>query len=532
MATIILTLAVVVSLVMKQAHHAAKELRALPENAGKKYSELLSVTIKEAWAMARAGTLDGMGGQKWVSKAEHKKAQPKAKKVRGPNKASKGKASRKSANFTPRPVESTKPEEASVSTPEERLNAAMACVLASPAAEDTPAVIPVVELGQPVDPVTKMEGQIAAGDIDAALRTLYGEVEKACAAPAPAPAPAKKGMTLEHVVKEFVDRAFNLRADACHGLEWYEADHPDESYDECVASYRHSLYFDERESLLLAKMEDYEGEAYCPNYYNGTCYDAVNIVHMFAEEHAVIWDVFDHAELLSDNITGDIHTYWNKFCDKICTIDWKLFHRFELSKNMVNSQPHLSDAQKAAGVVTERLYCTEVFDGHHITRYYTKRQLELTLGKQLIFDMLDAEAGRGWNCGDKEASVVKRIMDGAPSMFVDNVALAAMSYIEGPFRRYNNYDRYCICDNEFRVPYHYKGENHLTYGDYWELYQDFLDYVDRPSKRDTTVEPDATVHHSEGLHDNGFGRAMGEAVFDKQKRNHTLDNGRIHIIHG
>lgn len=530
MATIILTLAVVVSLVMKQAHKAAKELRALPENAGKKYSELLSVTIKEAWSMARAGTLDGMEGQKWVSKAEHKKAQPKAKKVRGPNKASKGKASRKSANFTPRPVESTKQEESSVSTPEERLNAAMACVLSSPVAEDKPAVVPVVELGQPVDPVTKMEGQIAAGDMEAALRTLYGEVEKACVSPAPAPvpapAPAKKGMTLEHVVKEFVERAEFLRRDACQGLNWYEGDHPDESYDECVASYRHDMYFDERESRLIAKMEDYEGEAYCPNY-SGGMLDAVNIVHMFAEEHAVIWDVFDHTELLQDNITGDIHTYWNKFCDKICTIDWKLFRRFELSKDMVNSQPHLSDAQKAGGVVTERLYCTEVLKDHHVTRYYTKRQLQLNLGKQLIFDMLDAKAGRGWNCGDKEARAVKSIMDGAPSMFAQNVALAAMSYIEGPFRRYNNYDRYCICDNEFRMPYHdHNGEEYLGYGDYWELYQDFLNYVERSHK------PDTTVHHSEGLHDNGFGRAMGEAVFDKQKRHHTLDNGRIHIIHG
>ena len=327
MATIILTLAFVVSLVMKQAHKAAKELRALPENAGKKYSELLSVTIKEAWSMARAGTLDGMEGQKWVSKSEQKKAQPKAKKVRGPNKASKGKASRKSANFTPRPAESTKPEESSVSTPEERLNAAMACALASPAAENTPAFVPVVELGQPVDPVTKMEGQIAAGDMEAALRTLRGEVDAACAAPAPDPAPAKKGMTKLHVIREFIERAESLRRDACHGLEWYEADHPDESYDECVASYHHGLYFDEHEARLLASMEDYEGEAYCPNY-SGGVNDAVDMVRFWAHDPHVIGSLFKTSDLICDDIEGDIHEYWAAFCDKISELDWKLYGAF------------------------------------------------------------------------------------------------------------------------------------------------------------------------------------------------------------
>lgn len=358
MATIILTLAVVVSLVMKQAHQAAKELRALPENAGKKYSELLSVTIKEAWAMARAGTLAGMEGQKWVSKAEHKKAQPKAKKVRGPNKASKGKGSRKSANFTPRPVESTKPEESSVSTPEERLNAAMACVLASPAAEDTPAVIPVVELGQPVDPVTKMEGQIAMGDMEAALRTLRGEVEKACAAPVPTPVPKKKGMTKPHVIHEFIERAEFLRRDACHGLEWYEADHPDESYDECVASYHHGLYFDEHEARLLASMEDYEGEAYCPNY-SGGLHDAVDMVRFWAHDPHVIGSLFKTSDLICDDIEGDIHDYWAAFCDKISELDWKLYGAFAES---MRRRPNIP-AEYADMPAEQYQFCTEVRAG-------------------------------------------------------------------------------------------------------------------------------------------------------------------------
>ena len=371
MATIILTLAVVVSLVMKQAHQAAKELRALPENAGKKYSELLSVTIKEAWAMARAGTLAGMEGQKWVSKAEHKKAQPKAKKVRGPNKASKGKASRKSANFTPRPVESTKPEESSVSTPEERLNAAMACALASPAAEDTPAVVPVVELGQPVDPVTKMEGQIAAGDIEGALRTLYGEVNKACAAPAPAPAPApkKKGMTKQHVIHEFIERAEFLRRDACHGLEWYEADHPDESYDECVASYRHSLYFDEHEARLLAAMENYEGEAYCPNY-SGGVRDAVDMVRFWAHDPYVIGSLFKTSDLICDDIEGDIHEYWAAFCDKISELDWKLYGPFAES---MRCRPNIP-AEYADMPAEQYQFSTEVRAGDDYKCYCTESQ--------------------------------------------------------------------------------------------------------------------------------------------------------------
>lgn len=340
MEQIIITFAVVMALVMKQAHKAAKELRALPENAGKKYCELLSVTIKEAWAMARAGTLDGMEGQKWVSKAEQKKANRKPRKPRGPNKASKGKASRKDPNFTPRPADAPKPEEASVSTPEERLDAAMACVLAaalgSPDPEVTPAIVPVVELGQPVDPMTKMEGQIAAGDMEAALRTLRGEVEKACAAPAPvpapvitepAPAPVKKGMTKQHVIHEFIERAESLRHDACHGLEWYEADHPDESYDECVESYRHGLYFDEHEARLLAAMEDYEGEAYCPNY-SGGVHDAVDMVRFWVHDPYVIGSLFKTSDLIFDDIEGDIHEYWAAFCDKISELDWNLYGAF------------------------------------------------------------------------------------------------------------------------------------------------------------------------------------------------------------
>lgn len=366
MATIILTLAVVVSLVMKQAHHAAKELRALPENAGKKYSELLSVTIKEAWAMARAGTLDGMEGQKWVSKAEHKKAQPKAKKVRGPNKASKGKASRKSANFTPRPVESAKQEESSVSTPEESLNAAIACALSSP-------VVPVVELGQPVDPVTKMEGQIAAGDMEAALRTLYGEVVKACASPAPAPvpapAPAKKGMTKLHVIHEFIERAEFLRSDACHGLEWYEADHPDESYDECVASYHHGLYFDEHEVRLLAAMEDYEGEAYCPNYSGGVL-DAVDMVRFWAHDPYVIGSLFKTSDLVCDDIEGDIHEYWAAFCDKISELDWKLYSAFAES---MGRRPNIP-AEYADMPAEQYQFSTEVRVGDSYKCYCTESQ--------------------------------------------------------------------------------------------------------------------------------------------------------------
>lgn len=420
MATIILTLAVVVSLVMKQAHKAAKELRALPENAGKKYSELLSVTIKEAWSMARAGTLDGMEGQKWVSKSEHKKAQPKAKKVRGPNKASKGKASRKSANFTPRPAESTKPEESSVSTPEERLNAAMACALASPAAENTPAVVPVVELGQPVDPVTKMEGQIAAGDMEAALRTLRGEVDKACPAPAPAPAPDKNALRKITAIQ------------ACN-FDLGRVDPDDIPPEDLIGAQKIEIGYT------------------CTSVWNG------EISKFYRTREQVIASIRREINAVINNVAFGFEPM------DPC-------HDPKFSKDMQGFWCKAVDH-----------YGKEIFEHNSAANKAFMSFVERTAGRAFISHLSTPV----------NADKIRRHIGPRFDVYFGGIGFLVDEY----------YLLFNLCDH-------------------WTIFG-------APK-----IKPDNTVHHSEGLHDNGFGRAMGEAVFDKQKRHHTLDNGRIHIIHG